>query len=117
MRKVQIFVSEDLPGLGEAIKKIFPKSGGQLCVLHAVRDSLHQVRKDDREGLAQALRTISKAKNRAEAEEALRNLRAAWGDKYPKVVEKWEQKALALLIFNTHPGCVVIFTPPTSWRG
>ncbi len=43
MEKGRIDVGEDLPGLGEAIKKIFPKSDGQLCVLHAVWDSLHQV--------------------------------------------------------------------------
>ena len=37
VRRVQIFITDDLPGLEEAIKKIFPDSDWQLCVLHAVR--------------------------------------------------------------------------------
>ncbi|MEM3486116.1 MAG: transposase [Candidatus Methanomethyliaceae archaeon] len=46
-----MFVTDDLPGLEEAIRKIFPEADGQLCVLHAVRDALNQARKRDREAL------------------------------------------------------------------
>jgi len=35
--KAPIFITDDLPGLEEAIKKIFPEADWQLCVLHAVR--------------------------------------------------------------------------------
>ena len=69
------------------------------CVLHAVRDALNNVRKRDREALAEALKKIYWAETQEKAEEALRNLRERWGTVYPKIVERWETKAYALLAF------------------
>jgi transposase-like protein len=89
--------------LEEAIKKIFPEADWQLCVLHAVRDALNKVRKRDRKALAEALKKIYRAESREEAEEALQNLRERWGTVYPKIVERWETKAYALLAFLRHP--------------
>jgi len=45
-------VTDDLPGLEEAIQKIFPEADWQLCVLHAVQDALNQAWKKNREALA-----------------------------------------------------------------
>ena len=42
-----------------------------LYVLHAVRDALNRVRKEDREAVAEALKKIYRAETREEAEEAL----------------------------------------------
>ena len=103
VQRVQIFITDDLPGLEEAIKKIFPDSDWQLCVLHAVRDALNKARKKDREALAADLKKIYRAETQEEAEEALRKLRGRWGGIYPKVVERWETKAYALLAFLRHP--------------
>jgi transposase-like protein len=103
VQRVRIFITDDLPGLEEAIKKIFPEADWQLCVLHAVRDALNKVRKRDREALAETLKKIYRAESREEAEEALRNLRERWGTVYPKIVERWETKAYALLAFLRHP--------------
>jgi len=103
VQRVRIFITDDLPGLEEAIKKIFPESDWQLCVLHAVRDALNKVRKKDREALAKALKKIYRAESREEAEKALRSLRERWGGVYPKIVERWETKAYALLAFLRNP--------------
>jgi Transposase and inactivated derivatives len=103
VQRVRIFITDDLPGLEEATKKIFPDADWQLCVLHAVRDALNKVRKRDREALAEALKKIYRVESREEAEEALRNLRERWGTVYPKIVERWETKAYALLAFLCHP--------------
>jgi len=103
VQRVRIFITDDLPGLEEAIKKIFPEADWQLCVLHAVRDTLNKVRKNDREALAEDLKKIYRAESREEAEEALRSLRERWGGIYPKIVERWETKAYALLAFLRHP--------------
>jgi len=100
---VGIFITDDLPGLEEAIKKIFPETDRQLCVLHAVRDVLNKARKKDREALAEDLKKIYRAETQEEAGEALRNLRERWGGIYPKIVERWEIKAYALLAFLRHP--------------
>ncbi|MBC7221886.1 transposase [Candidatus Bipolaricaulota bacterium] len=56
VERVRTFISDDLPRFEEAIKKIFPKSQWQLCVLHAVRDSLNEVRKGIGKGWPSASR-------------------------------------------------------------
>ena len=101
VRKVRLFVTDDLPGIEEAIRRVFPGAEWQLCVLHAVRGSLAQVSKKDREELAQDLKAIYRAESRSKAEQALRALRERWGERYPKLV--WERKAEALLRFLDHP--------------
>jgi len=53
--------------------------------------------------LAEALKKIYRAESREEAEEALRNPRGQWGTVYPKIVERWETKAYALLAFLRPP--------------
>ncbi|MBC7217815.1 MAG: IS256 family transposase [Candidatus Caldatribacterium sp.] len=103
VQRVRIFITDDLPGLEEAIKKIFPEADWQLCVLHAVRDALNKVRRKDREALAEALKKIYRAETEEEAREALKRLRDCWGGMYPKIVERWETKAYALLAFLRHP--------------
>jgi len=103
VKRVRIFVTDDLPGLGEAIKKVFPGADWQLCVLHAVRESLSQVRKRDREALAQDLKAIYRAEEMEGARRALDRLRSRWGEIYPKVVERWEREAKNLLSFLGHP--------------
>jgi len=60
---VRIFITDDLPGLEEVIKKIFPEADWQLCVLHAVRDALNKARKKDREAVAEALKKICRAES------------------------------------------------------
>jgi len=103
VQRVRIFITNDLPGLQEAIKKIFPESDWQLCVLHAVWDELNKVRKKDREALAEALKKIYWAEREEETEEALRSSREHWGRIYPKIVERWEIKPCTFLRFLRHP--------------
>jgi len=103
VQRVRIFITDDLSGLEEAIKKIFPEADWQLCVLRAVRDVLNNVQKKDRAALAEALKKIYRAESQEEAEEALRSSRERCGGVYPKIVERWETKAYALLAFLRHP--------------
>ena len=69
VQQVRIFITDDLPGLEEAIKKIFPEADWQLCVLHAVRDALNKARKKDQEALAPDLEEIYWAETKEEAPE------------------------------------------------
>ena len=34
IKKVQLFITDDLPGIENAIKMVYPSSEWQLCVLH-----------------------------------------------------------------------------------
>ena len=100
---VKLFVSDDLPGIEEEVREIFPSAHWQLCVLHAVRDSLSKVRKKDREALAQDLEAIYRADTVEQAHQALKELEEGWVRKYPELVAKWVNKSHALLEFLNHP--------------
>jgi len=107
---------------------IFPVEGGDqevlscggvsIWVLHAMRDALNKVQKKDRDALAEALKKIYRAETQEEAEEALRSLRERWGMVYPKIVERWETTAYALLAFLRHSRpvhCYLLFPLRPGW--
>jgi len=48
VKKVQLFITDDLPGIENVIKMVYPSSEWQFCVLHTVRNSLNKVRVKDR---------------------------------------------------------------------
>ena len=89
VKKVELFISDDLPGIEDAIKRIYPGSDWQVCVLDTVRSSLNQVRTKDR-GL------VAEDFTEEEAREAILRLKERWGRIYPKVEKKWEEKAYAI---------------------
>jgi len=103
VKKVELFISDDLPGIEDAIKRIYPGSNWQVCVLHIVRSSLNQVRTKDRGLVAEDLKRIYRADTEEEAREAISRLKERWGRIYPKVVKKWEEKADAILTFMKYP--------------
>ncbi|RTI38072.1 IS256 family transposase, partial [Thermus scotoductus] len=86
LRRVLLFITDGLPGMEEAIRRVYPLAQWQVCVVHRVRSSLAQVRARDRALLAQDLKGIYGARSRVEALEALERLKEAWGSRYPSLV-------------------------------
>ena len=111
---MKLFISDDLPGIEEAVREIFPPSKWQLCVLHAVRDTLAKVRKKDREALAQDLKAVYRVDTIEQAHQALRALEEKWAGKYPKLVAKWVEKSYALLEFLSHPKAIRAYLYTTN---
>ncbi|NOX44355.1 MAG: IS256 family transposase [Caldiserica bacterium] len=103
VRRVRLFISDDLPGIEEAIRGIFPQAKWQLCVVHAVRDALSEVRKNEREEVAEDLKAIYRADTEKQTHKALEAFKAKWASKYPKIVARWTTKNYALLAFLEHP--------------
>jgi hypothetical protein len=100
---VLLFITDGLPGLPEAIRRVYPQAEWQRCVVHGVRWSLGQVRARDRTLLAEDLRRVYGAESRGEALEALEALREAWGSRYPGVVALWAGDSGAFLRFYGYP--------------
>ena len=98
-----LFITDGLPGLPEAIQRVYPQAEWQRCVVHGVRWSLGQVRARDRTLLAEDLRRVYGAESRAEALRALEALREAWGSRYPGVVALWAGDSGAFLRFYGYP--------------
>ncbi len=67
LRRVLLFITDGLPGLPEAIRRVYPQAEWQRCVVHGVRWSLSQVRARDRALLAEDLRRVYGAESRDEA--------------------------------------------------
>lgn len=105
-----------IPGLEEAIRKIFPGSDWQLCVLHAVRDALNKAGKKDREALAEDLKAVYRAGTEGKAKKVLRKLRERWGLLYPQIVAHWETVVYVLLAFLKHPKPIRRYLYTTNQR-
>ena len=73
VREVLCFVSDpaspsfDLPGVEQAIKRTYPAADWQQCTVHKVRNTLGKVRREDREGVTQALKPVYRAESREES--------------------------------------------------
>lgn len=97
------FVTDGLPGLPEAIRRVYPQAEWQRCAVHGVRWSLSQVRARGRALLAQDLRQVCGAEGRGEALRALDEVQSAWGARCPGVVGLWVQESGAFLRFYGYP--------------
>jgi putative transposase len=118
VREVKVFISDDLPGIEDAVREIFPGAKWQLCVLHMVRDSLAKVRKADREALARDLKAVYGADTVEQAYEALEALERSWAQKYPKIGLDGKRKAMPCWSSSPIPRpSEPIFTRPISWSG
>jgi putative transposase len=82
---------DGLGGLPEAIEATWPKAIVQTCVIHLIRASMRYVSHDDRKKVAAALRPIYTAVNEAAAKDALGQLRAAHGKRYPGLLAAWDR--------------------------
>jgi transposase-like protein len=103
LERVLLFITDGLPGLAEAIARVYPLAQWQRCVVHGVRWSLGQVRPRDRALFAEELKRVYEAESRTEALAALEELRRAWGARYPRVVGMWLDDSGAFLRFYEYP--------------
>jgi len=79
---------------------------GSFRVLHTVKDSLSEMRKADREELAEDLKAVYRADTVEQAHDALKVLEERWAGRYPDLVAKWLRKSYALLEFMSHPKAI-----------
>jgi putative transposase len=103
LRRVLLFITDGLPGLPEAMGRVYPQAEWQRCVVHGVRWSLAQVRARERALLAEDLKQVYLAEDRREALQALERLKATWGSRYPGVVGLWWRESGAFLRFYSYP--------------
>jgi len=115
VEEVEMVVADGLSGIEEAIRRVFPGARYQYCIVHATRNSMKKVRKEDKEELAQVLKGIYRAENREEARDELRELEARFGRKYPKVVKFWKEKFDVLLTFMDYPEWLRRYIYTTNW--
>jgi putative transposase len=104
IKDVLFVCCDGLGGLPEAIEATWPKAIVQTCVIHLIRASMRYVSHDDRKKVAAALRPIYTAINEATAKDALKQLRGAYGKRYPGLLAAWDrawEQFIPFLEFDT----------------
>ena len=82
---------DGLTGFSEAIAVAYPKTEIQRCIIHQIRSSTRYVSYKDVKAFTAALKPIYKAPTEDAALEALEELEAAWGARYPAAIRSWQE--------------------------
>jgi transposase-like protein len=80
---------DNLKGLSNAIKSVFPDTEVQLCIVHQIRSSMKYVPYKQRPQVVQALQAVYTAPSKDQAEVGLAQLEEQWGKQYPAMVKSW----------------------------
>ncbi len=84
-------VSDELKGIQEAVRSVYPISDHQKCLVHEVRNSLKKVKYKDRKRVASALRAIYMSSTQMQAKENFERFKREYQAEYPQVVREWER--------------------------
>ncbi len=103
---------DGLTGFPEAIASIYPDTEVQLCIVHQIRNSLRYVASKNHKAFMVDLKRVYRAASLGEAESALDELEATWGDKYPVVIKSWRTKWENLSAYFKYPADIrrIIYT-------
>jgi putative transposase len=99
----RLAVGDGALGFWKALDELFPGTHHQRCWLHKAANVLNKVPQSVQPGLKAALREISLAPTRAQAEVAIDLFEEAYGARYPKAVECIRKDQRALLAFYDWP--------------
>lgn len=89
VKDIFIACSDNLKGLTQAIKAIFPETITQLCVVHQIRNTMYYIATKDKREFLKNLKEVYAAINLDMAQEAFERLDVTWGEKYPYAIKSW----------------------------
>ena len=110
---ILIAVVDGLKGFPEAINAAFPETIVQTCIVHLLRNSMGFASWKDRKQIAQALRSVYRAKTAEAGLVALDAFEAGeWGQKYPAIAQSWRRHWDQVIPFFAFPEGVrrIIYT-------
>lgn len=97
-----LFVTDGLQGMPDAIRRVFPDARHQLCLVHVQRNIAGDVRKSDRQEIADDFRKAYTAKSKEEAESLLEAFSDKWKRTYPSMTRKIMERD-GLFTFMEYP--------------
>ena len=100
---VLIACTDNLAGIKQAIKAIFPATITQLCIVHQIRNSCKYVVWKERKAFVADLKLIYNAPNKQVAEDALQDFSVKWGNKYGYAVKSWKENWDHLTAYFDYP--------------
>jgi transposase-like protein len=115
VEQVLVFVFDGLAGLEGVVKEIFPRALNQLCVVHAVRNVLSNIRPCHKMAVAGDLKTIYGSKTIQEAKDNALKVKSKWQGTYPRAFNQIVQKIDILMSFLTFPEYIRPHLYTTNW--
>ena len=103
VENILIACTDNLKGLTQAIKAVFPDSLTQLCIIHQIRNAIRFIPSKHRGEFMRDMTKIYKAINQEDAMSAIDELNKKWADKYPYSVKSWLQNQAELTTFLNFP--------------
>jgi len=104
---VCMIISDDLSGMRNAVKEVFPESDHQLCYVHLMRNIKGNMRNDDAKEFIKQLRIIrDSCSDFDEGVESMKELMEDFKEKYPGYIELLENKHCHYLQFLKYPDSI-----------
>ena len=102
LERVEVAVTDGLPGVDEAVSRSFPGARRQRCFVHLLRNVCSKVRAGDRAQVADDFMAIARQDGPEEGRAALEAFVAKWRPKYPRLAV-WSERAEHVLTFYEFP--------------
>lgn len=115
VEQVLLFVFDGLTGLETVVSQMYPKALTQLCIVHAVRNTLSYVRPAEKQEVARRLKEVYSCKTLAEAKEALLKIQGELKSKYPRLLNRWFERLESLMRYLEFPEYLRPHLYSTNW--
>lgn len=103
LKRIMVIISDDFPGLGEAVKALYPLTAHQLCYIHLQRNVRRNMGKEDAASFNKELENIKLSPEREEGRERLERLCSQYKHKYPAFIKSLMPKMDNYLCFLKYP--------------
>ena len=96
---IPITVTDNLNGLTQSIRNVFPNADTQICVVHQIRNSARYVVWKDKKAFTADMKYIYNAPNKETAAHGLERFAEKWNAKYPYAIQSWRNNWEELTVF------------------
>ncbi|MBM6959127.1 IS256 family transposase [Lactobacillus gallinarum] len=106
LEQVELFLSDGVVGMKEAICQSYPKAHFQRCLVHVMRNINAKMRVDDRQKALDEFKQIHTQSNKEMAVQVLHEFYQNWEKVYKNVVRDLRQIEPDLLTFYNYPPAI-----------
>ena len=106
LEQVELFLSDGVVGMKEAICQSYPKAHFQRCLVHVMRNISAKMRVDDRQKALDEFKQIHTQLNKEMAVQVLHGFYQNWEKAYKNVVRDLRQVEPDLLTFYNYPPAI-----------
>ena len=106
LEQVELFLSDGVVGMKEAICQSYPKAHFQRCLVHVMRNISAKMRVDDRQKALDEFKQIHTQLNKEMAVQVLHEFYQNWEKAYKNVVRDLRQVEPDLLTFYNYPPAI-----------